>query len=299
LAGESAAKETLLNILTKISVVVLALLILVACVVFVTQATVVPNYKSMLMDSQDRLKAAGVEIQQKEIAVQKAAQDAAASAARADAAERKAASESNTVWQLLSDERAKGALAQASLDRMGMTLGQLAATEQAQGQWVQGLFKGLDAERAKAATAAEKQRLLNDQINELSLRGETLAGDVRRWRDQYYQSDERVKQLEDALSKAGKSASVAGAATGGEPLPSGPAITGTVDAVNAEKGIASLNIGSAQGMRRGMIASVSRGAEFVCEVQIEVVNTQDSAGVVVNNRKRMNPEKGDKFEIIR
>ena len=59
--------------------------------------------------------------------------------------------------------------------------------------------------------------------------------------------------------------------------------------------IASINCGSAKGVKAGMVATVSHGPDYVCDIQITTVNTNDAAGLIVN--KRMNPSKDDKFEI--
>ena len=70
-------------------------------------------------------------------------------------------------------------------------------------------------------------------------------------------------------------------------------LTGTVTAVKGD--IAAISIGSAKGVKKGMVAVVSRGAKTICEIQIEEVDINQSAGIIT--KKTENPEQGDKVTI--
>lgn len=70
----------------------------------------------------------------------------------------------------------------------------------------------------------------------------------------------------------------------------GPKITGTVTAVG--DGVASINIGRAKGVRKNMMLKVYRGGHFVAHLRIDMVETNTSAGVVLD--KRLDVVQGDK-----
>ena len=60
----------------------------------------------------------------------------------------------------------------------------------------------------------------------------------------------------------------------------GLTITGTIDAVS--KGVASINVGRSQGIRKNMVLKVYRGPRFVAHLRIDMVGSNDSAGVIVD-----------------
>ena len=83
-------------------------------------------------------------------------------------------------------------------------------------------------------------------------------------------------------------------ASGAAPAATQPAnVIGTVTAVKGD--IASINVGSAKGVKRGMVAIVSRGAKFICEIQIEEVDINQSAGIIT--KRSQDPAMGDKVVI--
>ena len=68
---------------------------------------------------------------------------------------------------------------------------------------------------------------------------------------------------------------------------------GTVTAVEGNTAI--VNVGSAKGMKKGMMCIVSRGADYVCQLLINVVDVNSSAGVIV--KKKQDPMPGDRIEV--
>ena len=58
--------------------------------------------------------------------------------------------------------------------------------------------------------------------------------------------------------------------------------------------MASINIGSAKGIKKGMRLIVFREDNFVAHLQIELVDLNNAAGVIVN--KRLEPRKTDKVK---
>jgi hypothetical protein len=76
----------------------------------------------------------------------------------------------------------------------------------------------------------------------------------------------------------------------GEPLPPATKITGTVTAVSDN--LASVNVGSAHGVKAGMKMILFRGDQFVGHLKIEQVRVNESAGIVMN--KQLDPMQGDR-----
>jgi len=48
-------------------------------------------------------------------------------------------------------------------------------------------------------------------------------------------------------------------------------------------------------VRKGMVATVSHGEKYVCQIQIEDVDVNQAAGVIV--KKQLDPVAGDKIEF--
>jgi uncharacterized phage infection (PIP) family protein YhgE len=69
-----------------------------------------------------------------------------------------------------------------------------------------------------------------------------------------------------------------------------PGIAGTVTAVSGN--LASVNVGSAHGVKEGMRLIVYRGDQFVGHLKVEQVEVNEAAGMVIN--KRLDPIQGDR-----
>jgi hypothetical protein len=301
-----------LNILTKICIVVLVVLILLSIPVFLSMAVNVDNYRQFHEQEVARNKALAAEngLIKDELRVQKdqtaAAQDLA-NRYKADLdAER--------------TERAKVLAALADNDRTILAAFQkvdarddefLVARKfferRTQDFWDEN--KQLRTERTQLA--AEKADL-QDQLNQQKAlyarqQGEnmTLKEQLQDRDQQIAELNQRIAELQNELITGGTGTGVAAAPTGvpgaattvigpdGRILVEGETaaarITGTVIAVKDD--LASIDVGSAQGVKSGMKMLIYRGAQMIGYLQIEVVDAGESAGIVKD--KQYEPQKGD------
>jgi hypothetical protein len=159
------------------------------------------------------------------------------------------------------------------------------------------LVADLDAERAEVNKKTDDIRRLGDALNKQTLDAETARRQADFLRDQLAQAEDKLTKLEATLSNR----SGAAAGVGVQPVApdntgeAGVTIKGTIIAVKGD--IASINIGYAKGVRKGDIADVSRGADYVCRLQIQDVDMNQAAGLIVS--KKLDPAANDKIEISR
>ena len=150
----------------------------------------------------------------------------------------------------------------------------------------------LNAEKVKLQkTLAETNdvaRQYKGELDETITQRDRLAKLARHRAEQIRDLEAENRELADKLRKP---TVVAADNEAGAPLPAvGPRITGTVTAVG--DGVASINIGRAKGVRKNMMLKVYRGGHFVAHLRIDMVETNTSAGVVLD--KRLDVVQGDK-----
>jgi hypothetical protein len=281
-----------LNILTKISVVVLVLLVLVFCPVLITMATQQPNFKDLHQKDQMRIALLTQDASQHMVLEQRWQTEAAAEKAKADAAVAGRDAEIAKVSRQLDDEKARCAALDARLTSMDLTMKAFQQDAKAMNDRNVKLVADLDKERAEVNNKAKEITRIQDGLNRQTLNAETYQHQADFLRDQLAQDEDKIAKLEEQL-RTGHTGTAAGPA-GEQPAPGvGPKVTGTVTAIKGD--IASINCGSAKGIKVGMIATISRGADYVCSLQIQTVDTNQAAGIVI--RKKLDPAAGDKFEI--
>jgi hypothetical protein len=70
----------------------------------------------------------------------------------------------------------------------------------------------------------------------------------------------------------------------------GPEIIGSITAVRGD--LASLSVGSASGVKKGMEFTIYRGGDFVAFLRIANVDVADSTGIIADRTRE--PKVGDK-----
>lgn len=149
----------------------------------------------------------------------------------------------------------------------------------------QALKKAWEQEtKAKLRLVQVDSQLLNEQAKnkrlEQSLR--VIQEQAQRQTTMILKLNDRISQLEILEEKhPSRRAAV--------PVPT-TKITGTVTGVN--NNLASINVGTAQGLKIGMQLIVYRGDQFVGRLKIEEIRVNDAAGIIVNRVKT--PLQGDK-----
>jgi len=275
-----------LNILTKICVVFLVVTSLVAAVVFINLATVPQNWR----DKYNR--------------EEKAHSLLKAKSQGQDEINSQLSSDLNNLRKSLAEQKTKAQAQQAMLiadkGRLNLVIADLnrklaasattprdagkAATEYLYKQQ-QALKAAWDAEsKAKLKMIELESQLLAEQA-----KNKRLEKALRVTQEKAQSQKDMITRLNDRLgelevlkeSKPGQTLSA--------PLPA-IKLTGTISDV--DDNLASVNIGSAQGLKTGMKLIVYRGDQFVGHLKIETVGASESAGVIVN--RRLAPQRGDK-----
>jgi hypothetical protein len=275
-----------LNILTKISIVVLVVLVLVVSAAFITLATVTPAYRDAWQKEKNIAAMNALLANQKEAALQRTVQ----------------------LLNKTDEDRLKAENATIETKRAG------------DGQALK-LQGDLDQEKRKSADLTAQVALLtvsvksqvdlasafktaNDKLKEqadalalengkLQQKYQEVDGLAKRYEQQIVVDQENIKNLQDQLVVA-KTAHVApqpgaveGAIAAGGDM---PRYSGTITAVKGD--LASINIGSANGVKQGDKCYIYRGSQFIGYLRIERVDSNDSAGVVTE--KQANPMQNDK-----
>jgi len=279
-----------LSILTKISVVVLVVLNLAAALLFINLAAVGPNYRWLYEQEQKQSLLYAQTARNAKLAAQVAQQELNTVTARLEQQIQSLNKEidgyATRVRELQDDKvRLEGLLTKANAE-METTANTLKATTERTAILDQELKRlretivqinedrnSLAAALRRAQDEVEKQKLIAQRYEEIQL-------DLRT----------QIRILEDKLDKARRG--VAETAAGAAETSAGAAeITGTVTSVRDDR--ASIDVGSAQGVREGMELVISRGDKFVGYLTVEYVLADQSAGFV--HGKQLDPAVGDRI----
>lgn len=284
-----------MDILTKICVVVLVVLILLAVPVFINGAVVGPRYKVWYQQEQTKSKMYAQAAKEAELGCQRVFQELQAEEKRADdiAAER-----DEKVQELkaqLDAERLNSAELGGKLTSINMQIVDLSASYK---QYI---------ERAKLFS--ERLAAQQGTIDKLTTENMALYNQVKQKTADYERFEQIVKGLHEEISEykeliadMGRTIEALKVGGGGVMRTPGEApvfgsdirISGTIDGVDVANNIASINIGSAKGIRKGMEMIISRGDRLVGVLRIEQVTLNQAAGIIID--KRMDPRQGDKAD---
>ena len=277
-----------MNILTKICVVLLVVASLVASVIFISLATTHPNWRAMFEQEKDAL--AQVELQRQ------MHEENASRLVKENNDLRKSA----TVRE--SEQASKIAeLKNANSDLKGDNV--------ELGNHIKSIRSDLaDLQVTRSADQKANKKLLADLhkawLRENDLQGKTIElgnklketqADLERNKKSLAVVKEQSQRLKELLVEANKTVAKLEKgggkeeATDGTPLPD-HRVAGTITAIR--NNLASINVGSAHGLKTGMKLIVYRGDQFVGRLKIEQVHVNEAAGVIVD--KVLAPQQGDK-----
>jgi len=269
-----------LNILTKICVVVLLVLVLFASVTFITMATVPQNWRyrydqefqrRLLSDQDARFaKLANVRALEELKDVKQRANDLATELA--DARKDK-----------VPDPVAlRTAELKAAIDGAHTRLAELQLNVEAMSKRNEALATNLDQSRDKIAGLQKENRRAAGEITQLRGKLERAERVVAALQRQLLERDERIAELEKQVVHGPVSEK------GTQTVPG--KIAGTITAVRGE--LASINIGSAHGVVRGLKLYIYRDASFVGYLRVDEVDEGEAAGTIID--KQLDPVEGDK-----
>jgi hypothetical protein len=125
---------------------------------------------------------------------------------------------------------------------------------------------------------------LAETNQKLDLQRQLYEQEIRLLKEQNYSLSERVEQLRSKVQAAASGADQAPATAGQAGAQSvtdaaGSAIVGEISDVR--NNLASLSIGSAQGVKDGMEFTIYRGSQYLGKVRINKVQPEQSAGELI------------------
>ncbi len=272
-----------MSILTKISVVVLLVLILLACPVFITQATIAPNYRAAYeqqlaktqleaMRARSHMLLNGQLVAQRDAAIaeaerfrQQTQQELARMTANLGAWQTKSAEQENNLKNMTTQLSGLRSAADTFNKRNELLASQL---DESRTEIDKLTKENLRTSEMQKQTEAEKERL--DKI--ARVHAERIA--------ELEQENEQLRQS-GAQAKAGEAELVPVAPEG---------ITGSITSVKGD--YASINIGSANGIKPNMQLIIYRGDQLVGFLRVEGVDVNQAAGIVTD--RQLDPLRGDK-----
>ena len=266
-----------MSTLTKICVVVLVVLVLLACPIFIQTAVTGYDWKKAFLDENAKRLLAEAKTRNEELVAsiwrRLYEQQKVAAETRMGALTRDLDAKLNQLTYL------KGQLAekQRTIDTMNANvteiqsaLNQALALNQAQG-------KELDKQRAANIQLSDQLRRAEAKIEEYLSDIGLLKRARQVLEEQVAQGTAEIRDLKGKLKRLEESV---GAVTPARATVGMPKVEATVTAIKDD--IASLNVGSADGVKRGMEFIIYREDQFVAHLRVEHVRASDCSGIVVD-----------------
>ena len=277
-----------MSIITKISIVILVVASIVASVVFTALATVQPNWKHSYdqeIQAYSRLEGRCQEYMAEAVQARTQLTDASSEYSTKHAA---AVDRLYAVQQAL---HAKTIQNVGLTDNAAIFAAEIAAIQRtvAKNLLTLNQYKK-EGEEARKRLALASQNLSDvsdtlskaeSVIEQIQLNNKGARETIAELRAQLVQKDETIGKLRRSGGKIRKDT--------GEVF-ADEAITGTISAVDNQ--LVAINVGSANGIKKGMKLIVYRGGTFVGHIRIQLVKLDESVGLVID--KKINPQPGDK-----
>lgn len=281
-----------MNILTKICVVILLVTSLIACVVFVNMATVEANYKYYYEQGKQK-----AEQEKSKNLTQKIKNDEdkkALAAARTKFIDEKAALLIEKDDLSLRLKEAKQDITKLKLDLASLrgSLDELAISQKAQVKTIDALHADLKAANKDAQEKHTEAINFETLLKKSQGKAELLESKMNVLRDRAKRQNAAYIKVIEKLKVLERRHGVAGDSTPAEPLPPTERVTGTITAI--KDNLASVNIGSNSGLKKGMKLIIYRGDNFVGRLKLVNVDVNEAAGILIEEGNRLAPMKGDK-----
>ena len=277
-----------MGILTKIFIITLVVLILIACPIFIRQATIAPSWSQVAKELQTKADIAQQNASMAALGSQQLSQQYAQLQQDSSREKLDMQAEMNEQAAQLASVRQENARLQNDFQALTVELSRLRADYETNTQRTDVLAQQRQEAFARLETLNEENRRLSDQFQQSQLEAERQSEIGRMLNEQLTEREERIKQLEQAM--AGGAPAAASAVAPSAAPSSATAISGTITEVADD--IASVNIGSAKGIKAGMQLVVFRGADFVANLRIQDVRVDQAAGLITD--RRLDVRQGDK-----
>ncbi|MHC4717659.1 MAG: hypothetical protein ACYS5V_11865 [Planctomycetota bacterium] len=285
-----------MSTLTKICVVLLVLLALVASVVFIQEAGSKTKWRAYAPNQRSRANLAETNVvyhQMAEEHLNRLYTEAVKGARKAaETYQVKLANNSTQIAQL----SGQVAELQSRLNEVDALNRALQGTIDAQVHQNKELIAQLEGQRTRNIDLADQLRSAQDKINEYGTSLESAEKQAEFLQEQLTIREAEVDELTRLVKKLHQDLALRRQGSGMETGPIGPVtalgprIDGEVLAVQGE--LASLNVGRASGVKKGMEFKIYRDAEFIAHLKVEEVYPSTCAGVLENRVGEV--KKGDK-----
>ncbi len=264
-----------MSTLTKISIVVLVLLILVFSGPLMQLATTGPNWKRAYQSEKQRRELAEASARNNMLLSQVWQRQYEA---LKDTSDQSVRHYRNTISSKdVQISRLTGQLAECTghLKEMSAMLQAAQKSRDKQFNLNKIFLKQLDEKRKENMKLSDLVRTLQDKIKENLANIEVLTKSVRVLQEQVAQREQEIARLRKQIEQGG-----AKPAAGVAAAPKAPKIEATVTAIKND--IASLNVGTASGVKKGMEFIIYRDAKFVANLRIAEVGVSTCAGFIEN-----------------
>lgn len=267
-----------MSTLMKICVVVQALLILVACPVFISQATVTPKYRDLYQGKVAENAGLAQQVKHINMALQLSRQESSNQKSAADKA--------------LGDQRRRDSELQATIAALRAQYAGVVKNGEAiqvDLQMAQTISKDVNAryDRGLAQSVKDREKInsLNEGSNRLSVLYQDARAQLKRAHMVNRVQEEKIAVLEQEVAELKNPTT-----TESTDVTNVPELSGTILAVR--EGVASINVGSARGVTRDMKLVIHRGGKFVAYLRITNVSAQEAAGIIIESK--LPAARGDK-----
>ncbi len=282
-----------MDILTKICVVVLVVLNLLAVPVFLKGILVPENYKFMYEQAQEQSDANALTATSAKRDYQSATEEKLTLQKVLQASEAKYREQILDLTNQLESEQLKSGDLGAKFASINLQMVDLNSNYQRYIDRAKLFSDRISQQQSMIDRLTSESVDLYDQLMQKTADYERIGLIAKGLREQ-------ISELQETVDEQARQ--IEGMRVGGpgvptvtrtpQPIKAEPIINGTITAVITDDNLASINIGSANGVKRGMEMVVMRGSEFVGYLRIEEVDLTTSAGIIVE--KILAPAQGDK-----
>lgn len=277
-----------MSILTKICIVVLVVLILLACPVFITQATEPENWKYKYAQEVERSKLATTSAANDKVMLLSTNQQLKDVKSDLDKARQDAKRDLEAIRLEKGVLETKYATLESELKMLATQLAGLNASLKSEIDRSKQLSAYLVDARKTSDKRADEIIRLTSELRDRMADNQRLTAAERVRVERIYELDEQVADLQSQLRSAGIRPGIKPETTAA--VGTDATVTGEITIVRSN--LASINIGLAHGVVKGMEMTIYRGGQFVGTIRIEDVSVRTSAGVIT--QKNLTPVKGDK-----
>ncbi len=281
-------RSSALNILTKICVVLLLVASLVASVVFISIATVGPNWRAKYDEKVTELQT--VKNQLQEASQRLASVENTGKQLRDEKSKLEESSRSKIQAMQAEVDSLKAANSSLAVSYKGVEtkLNQISATSDRFATELESLRKKLEeSERAKQDLVGKLAEVQNQLVDEQS-RQARLQDSLK---EEKNTSADYKRTIEDLNAKLAVMEKVTGKKASDISTIVSPATRVDGKVTDVSSNLVSINVGSANGLRSGMTLIVYRGDKLVGMLKLQEVSANQSVGVI--EEKQSTPMNGD------